>query len=68
MNGLKCCQIPSQKCILELNQKPHLECNSEVFQYILIEVILVKEQQELKHTPVREQKSYKLLFDQEIDS
>lgn len=31
----------------------HLECNSELFQWLLMEVVLVKEQQQLKNTPVR---------------
>ena len=36
-------------------KRTDLECNCEVFQQIVIEVLFVKEQQELKHTPVREQ-------------
>lgn len=31
----------------------HLECSNELFQGVLMEVFLVKEQQQLKNTPVR---------------
>ena len=56
-----CRQIPSEMCNLtklENGLKPHLEFNSEAFQWLLTEVIFAKEQQELKHTPVMENKSY----------
>ena len=40
----------------------HLERNSEVFQWLLMEVLLVKEQQQLKNTPVGKSKMMWLPF------
>lgn len=36
----------------------HLKRNSEVFQGLLMKVLLVKEQQQLKNTPVKTSKMY----------
>lgn len=45
--------IQKQICKNIYKGHSHLECNSEVFQWLLMEVFLVKEQQQLKNTPVR---------------
>ena len=43
-----------QKRVINCNNKDaHLECNSELFQRLLMEVLLVKEQQQLEDAPVR---------------